>query len=347
MESAMTNQMRKLTGSELAALQEALLSAFPSIDDLRQMVRLQLDEHLDHIAGGQNLSNVVFHLIAWAEKEGRLAELVQGACNHNTGNPDLHQWMQEIYPHLLLPSDPAGAVSNGRGRLSLRTRVIIGIPLLVLALLLLWYFSPPFLAEAFYNRGVQYQNQGNYLKAIQQYQRAISLQPDYPQAHYNLGYAFEQMGNYEQAMSAYRVAFQADAEFYAAYNNLAHLALVNEDYTAALELLQTAFAQNLDSMLQEPLLSEAYYTLYKNRGWAYYGLDHLNPAEEELRQALERKKEGAAAYCLLAQVLEAQEPTPADAAIRQAWENCIRYAPGEHVQATWLARARDSLSNDM
>ena len=52
-----------LTKSQLKQLQEALLSAFPSADELRMMVRLELDANLDAVAGGDNLSVVVFKLV--------------------------------------------------------------------------------------------------------------------------------------------------------------------------------------------------------------------------------------------------------------------------------------------
>ena len=50
----------------------SLLDAYDE-GSLRQMVRFQLDEHLDLIAGGGNLAQVVFNLIAWAERTGRIA----------------------------------------------------------------------------------------------------------------------------------------------------------------------------------------------------------------------------------------------------------------------------------
>ena len=56
-----------LSGSQLKQLQEALLSAFSTHDELRMMVRLELDANLDAVAGGDNLRVVVFKLVTWAE----------------------------------------------------------------------------------------------------------------------------------------------------------------------------------------------------------------------------------------------------------------------------------------
>jgi hypothetical protein len=78
-----------LTGPQYQALQNALLSAFPSRDTLAQMVRFQLGENLAVISEGGGLAATVFQLIQWAESQGRLAELVTGALQSNPGNPAL------------------------------------------------------------------------------------------------------------------------------------------------------------------------------------------------------------------------------------------------------------------
>ena len=67
--------------------QEALLDAYTSPDDLRIMVRLELDRNLAAIAGGENLRVVMFNLISWAEQQGRVDDLVRGAANQVPGNP--------------------------------------------------------------------------------------------------------------------------------------------------------------------------------------------------------------------------------------------------------------------
>ena len=78
----------KLTGKQLKQLHDALLGAF-SLADLQQMVTFELNENLDAIAGGGNLSQTVFNLIQWAERRGRMVDLVQGAVNQNENNAEL------------------------------------------------------------------------------------------------------------------------------------------------------------------------------------------------------------------------------------------------------------------
>ena len=74
-----------LTGAQISQLLEALLSAYPRQDDLRLMVRVELDENLDAIAGGGNLRAIIFSLIEWANHTGRTVELIAGARRGNPG----------------------------------------------------------------------------------------------------------------------------------------------------------------------------------------------------------------------------------------------------------------------
>ena len=60
------------------------------------MVRFQMDEQLNAIAGGDNLSRVVFDLIAWAERTGRIAELIGKAQAYNPGNARLAAFARSL-----------------------------------------------------------------------------------------------------------------------------------------------------------------------------------------------------------------------------------------------------------
>jgi chromosome segregation ATPase len=84
----------RLSGEQVQDLQNALLSAFPSKEDLAQMVRIQLNQNLAAIAGGQDLSAIVFNLITWAESSGRMQELIAKAGKSNPGNPQLNSFIE-------------------------------------------------------------------------------------------------------------------------------------------------------------------------------------------------------------------------------------------------------------
>lgn len=83
--------MRQLSGRQIEEVQAALLDAFPSKDELRIMVRVHLDAHLETIADGPNQRVAIFNLVTWAERTGRMDDLVQGALRYSPGNPALQQ----------------------------------------------------------------------------------------------------------------------------------------------------------------------------------------------------------------------------------------------------------------
>ena len=175
--------------------------------------------------------------------------------------------------------------------------------------------------------------------AMERYQRAISLDPDYAVAHYNLGSAYEDILEFDKAMVEYRAALRADPLLYPATNNLARLYMSRQtDFADALTLLNPILERARPDTIGD---DRVWYALYKNRGWAYLGLGLLDPAEHDLRQALALRPEGAAAHCLMAQVLEAQgKPSVAQG----AWESCVRWERGESVEWAWLALARQRVS---
>ncbi|HAJ38786.1 MAG TPA: hypothetical protein DCL15_24225 [Chloroflexi bacterium] len=93
-----------LTGSQIAQLLDALLAAYPRRDNLRMLVRVELDENLDAIAGGDTLRAVAFSLIEWAQRTGRTADLIAGARRGNPGNPALQAFVETLD---LKPADPS------------------------------------------------------------------------------------------------------------------------------------------------------------------------------------------------------------------------------------------------
>lgn len=96
--------MTQLSGKQIGAFIDALLDAYPTRDTLRIMVRIELEESLDAITDGANQRVVVFNLITWAERSGRLDDLVAGAVKQNPGNPALRA--------LNLTPSPANAVQT-------------------------------------------------------------------------------------------------------------------------------------------------------------------------------------------------------------------------------------------
>jgi serine/threonine protein kinase/Tfp pilus assembly protein PilF len=224
-------------------------------------------------------------------------------------------------------------------KVEVRGKVQTAVALVILLVVTGLYFSLPVIARIYNNkRAVQFQEAGDLHAAILNYQRAVSLDPDYAAAHYNLATAYEDVLQFDRASAEYESALSADPKFYFAYNNLARLYLFRlKDYAGALKILNAA----LELKPEEP---QVRYSLYKNRGWAHFGLGFYDLAAEDLMEALRWRQDGAAAHCLLAQVLEAQKK---ESNATQEWEACVAYAPGEiDVDATWLSLAQERLRQE-
>ena len=87
---------KKLSGRQHSALANALLSAFPTQTALERMVKYSLGKGLAEIATGDNLREIVFRLVQWAESQGQIGKLLTKAHNSNPQNPELNKIYQEF-----------------------------------------------------------------------------------------------------------------------------------------------------------------------------------------------------------------------------------------------------------
>ncbi|MDJ0707190.1 MAG: tetratricopeptide repeat protein [Leptolyngbyaceae cyanobacterium MO_188.B28] len=215
----------------------------------------------------------------------------------------------------------------------------------------------PRLARFYAQEGETLYEKGEWASAQANLQRALTLEPEFPEAQFRLGVLYEEYQEYDQAQQAYLQAVQGD--YLPAYNNLARLYLRDGDYDRAAPLLR--FALTDPSLAQqEPTLE---YVLRKNLGQLRLEQNRLPEAETELLEAirlgesLESKRPDA--YCLLAQVLEKQErlqpqrPSPSQNAYsdypidlpspQQTWTRCLRYANRPEYDV-WENMARQALT---
>ncbi|HHY56709.1 MAG TPA: pentapeptide repeat-containing protein [Chloroflexi bacterium] len=77
-----------LNSEHFAQIHRAFLDAFDT-GELRLFVRIHLNANLDEITLGQNLAAITLELIAWADRQGRLREMIDAALRQNPGNPQL------------------------------------------------------------------------------------------------------------------------------------------------------------------------------------------------------------------------------------------------------------------
>lgn len=86
----------RLSGPQYKQLLEALISAFPTPDDLQSMVMFGLGENLHAIASGGDLRSTIFDLIRWAESRGHTDKLIKGALEEKPDNPKLRDFAASV-----------------------------------------------------------------------------------------------------------------------------------------------------------------------------------------------------------------------------------------------------------
>jgi tetratricopeptide (TPR) repeat protein len=227
-----------------------------------------------------------------------------------------------------------------------KKRVILAAA--IFALVLGVRLSLPRFARFYIERANANLVQNDQSKAMENYQRAMSLDPDSARAHYSAGTVYENLHNYDDAINEYRAAVALDNKFLEAQNNLARLYLwrgKDKDFENALQILN-------DALNQSPSERDVRYVLLKNRGWANFELKHYTQAENDLRQALQidqnrprrtdDSSDRAAPHCLLAYVMEATNKGGA----MDEWEDCLSYSSGEEdLKAEWISTAKSRLTD--
>ncbi|MGK7899075.1 MAG: tetratricopeptide repeat protein, partial [Xenococcus sp. (in: cyanobacteria)] len=188
----------------------------------------------------------------------------------------------------------------------------------------------------------QYNEQGitNYIKgdiaqAIQNFEKAISLDYDYTIAHYNLGSIYDELQYFETASQAYLKASLGG--LCVAYNNLGRLYILQEQYTTAIHLLLIGLEKATLDQEQE------IFSLYKNLGWARFKQKRYHEAETYLLQALDIDSKRGSVYGLLGQIWEALGKSEQG---QSAYQNCLRYASIYRPEEDeWLQLAREKCQN--
>lgn len=123
--------------------------------------------------------------------------------------------------------------------------------------------------RAYFLRGNAYLDHGDYQAAIDDYSRAIHLQPD-AVAYNNRGIAYRNLKDPQRAMADYRQALVLDIEYRDAYNNLG---LVLSDQNAFEEAIR-CFNRAID-------LDPNYWYAYNHRATALWVLGRREEARRD------------------------------------------------------------------
>ncbi len=129
---------------------------------------------------------------------------------------------------------------------------------------------------------------GDNTGAIQDFTRAIELDPEYAEAYLDRGVAKKKLGNYKEAINDYTKAIELNPEYASAYNNRANAEYSLNDYSGAVKDYDEAIKINPD-------YAEAYYNcgVVKDKlGDRQGAIEDLNKAEElGIKQAYDKIRE--------------------------------------------------------
>jgi tetratricopeptide (TPR) repeat protein len=149
--------------------------------------------------------------------------------------------------------------------------------------------------------------------SVEEFKRAIKLDPWYGQAYMLLGLARMQLGEWSDAQWAFEEAEKVEPGNAKAYLGAGSALNEQKDYAGAQKALEHSLELRPDS-------AEAHYELARS----LWGLGKWQAAEPHVRQAIEFNKEYAGPHALMGNIyLEQENP---EAALKE-FEECLRLEP--------------------
>ena len=143
----------------------------------------------------------------------------------------------------------------------------------------------PDYAEAYYNMGTSLAGQGKLAEAIEAYSKALSFKPDFFEAFSNMGLALNEQGKLEEAVEACNKALSLKPDYAEAYNNMGITLADQGKLEEAIEAYNKAISL-------EPGFTEA----HSNMGLALTDQGKLEEAIEAYHKALTIKPDYAVAW---------------------------------------------------
>jgi len=102
----------------------------------------------------------------------------------------------------------------------------------------------PDYAKAHYNLGIALQELGKLHDSVKSYENSIALEPENAQAHNNLAIVLRELNQLEEAEASCRKAIVLDPEYAEAYSSLSIILYANGDLNSALESIEKAYSIN-------------------------------------------------------------------------------------------------------
>ncbi|MCK4404684.1 MAG: tetratricopeptide repeat protein [candidate division Zixibacteria bacterium] len=106
-------------------------------------------------------------------------------------------------------------------------------------------------AEKHFKKGFEYQNQGNLDKALEEYQKALQLNPNYTQVYTNVGTVYLEKKDYDQAILQFKKVIELNHWDTKAHYNLGFAYLKKGEVEKAQE--EVKFLKSIRSELGDVL----------------------------------------------------------------------------------------------
>jgi ribose transport system substrate-binding protein len=140
-------------------------------------------------------------------------------------------------------------------------------------------------AQYYDDRGFRYYQQKNYEKAMNDFDEAIRLNPDYARAYNRRGLVYYQQKNYDKAINDFDEAIRLDPDYTHAYNNRGLVYYQQKNYEKAIN--------DFDEAIR---LDPKYAHAYNNRGLVYYHQKNYEKAINEYNEAIRLDRNFTKAY---------------------------------------------------
>lgn len=186
-------------------------------------------------------------------------------------------------------------------------------------------------AQIHYDLGVQAQQSGSVQAALQEYQEALKLDPNFPDAHNALGLLMHLSFNKpDDAIKHYREAIKVRPTFSEAKTNLGNVYLDQHRYDDAIGLYEQALN---DMLYPTPFIAQG------NLGWALYKKGDVTKGLEQIKAAVTTNPKFCLGYKNLGLIQEEQGQV-ADACRQfgRYRENCPEVAEAYLREGTCLAK---------
>ena len=171
----------------------------------------------------------------------------------------------------------------------------------------------PDYAKAFYNLAGALQELGRLDESVKNYQKSLLIEPNHAEAHNNLGNVYIELGNLEDAVKSFEQAIANKPDYVEAYYSLG---ISLQD----LGRLEEAIENYLEVLNIKPEFAE----MHNNLGVVLQDIDQIDNAVSHLKKAIEIKPDFAEAHNNLANIfLDINQPNEAI----KFYENAIFYNP--------------------